>query len=233
VLGSIDLTRFVHAPFTPSAWIDFEELRTAVTTAVRLLDDVLDVTGFPLPEQAAEARGSRRLGLGVTGLADALVLLGVRYDSPGARTIARRLLATISRAAYRASIELARLRGPFPFFEPRYREGAFVRGLPEDIQQGIAAHGIRNSHIRTPEGAVTFALTDRAVALWRAQPDAETALPPAFEDGDTLTPREHLLMLGAVQQFVDGALAKTVNVRAACDLPTLRHLFAEAHELGC
>lgn len=147
-LGSLNLTRFVRHPFTPEAALDWEGLRETVAVAVRLLDNVIDVSGFPLPAQAEQARATRRIGLGITGLADALIMLGLHYASEEARRLAAQLMRTICYTAYRTSIALAREKGPFPFFErERYLESPFIQALPEDIRQGIATYGIRNSHL--------------------------------------------------------------------------------------
>lgn len=158
-LGSLNLTRFVRDPFTARARLDFDALRAAVPVAVRLLDDVIDASRFPLERQAEQARGTRRIGLGVTGLADALIMLNLRYGDESARRLAGRTLAELCHAAYRASIDLAREKGSFPFFEAEaYLCGAFVRRLPEDIRQGIARYGIRNSHLLAiaPTGTISL-----------------------------------------------------------------------------
>ncbi len=159
-LGSFDLTRFVLRAFEPDARFDFDALATRVPAAVRMLDKVLDVTDWPLPEQAAEARHKRRIGLGFTGLGDALILLGLRYDSGQARDVAALIARTLRDAAYRASVELAWEKGPFPLFDrDRFGESPFVRRLPADLQQAIHAHGIRNSHLISiaPAGTISLA----------------------------------------------------------------------------
>jgi ribonucleotide reductase alpha subunit len=118
-LGSLNLAAFVTAPFAADARLDLDALADAAQHAVRFLDDVIDVSRYPLPAQAEQARRTRRIGLGITGLADALVLLGLDYDSDAARALAARAMQTIRDSAYRASIELAREKGPFPAFEAR------------------------------------------------------------------------------------------------------------------
>ncbi len=158
-LGSLDLTAFVREPFTASAELDLDGLAAAASLATRLLDAVIDCSRFPLPAQAEQARGSRRLGLGITGLADALILLGLRYDSQVARDLTARAMRTVCHAAYRTSVALAPEKGPFPFFErDRYLAAPFVRRLPEDIRAGIAAGGIRNSHLTAIAPAGTISL---------------------------------------------------------------------------
>ncbi|MFO7594190.1 MAG: ribonucleoside-diphosphate reductase, adenosylcobalamin-dependent, partial [Pseudomonadota bacterium] len=158
-LGSINLTCFVQAPFSPQARIDREALRQTVTIAVRLMDNVIDASRFPLPAQAERAHGTRRIGLGLTGLADTLIMLGLHYASESARELASGLMAEICHGAYRASIDLAREKGVFPFFEPdAYLQAPFIRALPEDIREGISRYGIRNSHLTAiaPTGTISL-----------------------------------------------------------------------------
>lgn len=158
-LGSINLTQFVRDPFTAQAQLDLDGIVTTAGIAVRLLDNVIDVSRFPLPSQAKQARNSRRIGLGMTGLADALILLQIRYDSSEAAHIAQQVMQCICQAAYRASIDLAREKGSFPLFDKeKYLASNFVRTLPESIRNGIAQHGIRNSHLTAiaPAGSISL-----------------------------------------------------------------------------
>ena len=158
-LGSLNLPRFVRDPFTPRAALDLDALRDTAATAVRLLDDVIDSSEFPLRPQAEQARGSRRVGLGMTGLADALIMLGLHYGSPEARQAAADAMRTILHSAYRASIALAREKSAFPFFEAEpYAAGQFVQSLPEDIIAGIRRDGLRNSHLTAIAPAGTISL---------------------------------------------------------------------------
>jgi ribonucleoside-diphosphate reductase alpha chain len=158
-LGSLNLVRFVRDPFGADARFDFDGLAAVAAVAVRMLDDVIDVSRFPLGRQAEQARGTRRIGLGMTGLADTLILLGLVYGSPESLDFAARVMRTICHAAYRTSVALAGEKGAFPFFErERYLESAFVRTLPEDVRAGIAAQGIRNSHLTAiaPTGTISL-----------------------------------------------------------------------------
>jgi ribonucleoside-diphosphate reductase alpha chain len=158
-LGSINLTAFVRDPFCAAARVDTEALAGATRLAVRLMDNAIDASRFPLPRQAEQARGSRRIGLGITGLADTLIMLGLHYGEEAARAEAARLMQTICHAAYAASTELAREKGSFPFFErDSYLAGPFIRRLPQELQDGIARHGIRNSHLTAiaPTGTISL-----------------------------------------------------------------------------
>jgi len=158
-LGSLNLVAFVASPFAADARLDLDALADSARLAVRFLDNVVDVSRYPLPAQAEQARNTRRVGLGITGLADALVLLGLRYDSEAARTLATRTMQTLRDTAYRASIELAREKGPFPGFKREaFLDSGFASRLPDDIRNAIAAHGIRNSHLLAIAPAGTISL---------------------------------------------------------------------------
>ena len=164
-LGSVDLTRFVDAPFTPGATLDFARLREVVAVGVRMLDLALDATEWPLPQQAEEGRTKRRVGLGFLGLGSALVMLGVAYDSEAGRSLAARIAEEMRDAAYAASIALAREKGPFPLFDAdAYLGGQFIARLPQALREQIAEHGIRNSHLLSiaPTGSITLAFADNA-----------------------------------------------------------------------
>jgi len=165
-LGSVDLTRVVSQPFQPEAAIDWDRLRLLVRTGVELLDRVLDVTLWPLPQQDAESRAKRRIGLGFLGLGDALAMLGLRYDSDSGRATAARIAEFMCHEAYSASVELARELGAFPLFDARQYLAAprFAATLPEPLKAEIARHGIRNSHLMAiaPTGTITLAFADNA-----------------------------------------------------------------------
>lgn len=164
-LGSIDLTRFVRDPLEVHASFDHAGFGELVAVAVRMLDNVLTTTVWPLPEQGAEAAAKRRIGLGFTGLGDALILLGLRYDSAEARAIAADVARAMRDAAYRASIALAREKGAFPLLDAqKLLASGMARRLPEDIRGDILAHGLRNSHLISiaPTGTISLAFADNA-----------------------------------------------------------------------
>lgn len=164
-LGSIDLTRLIRDPYAASAHFDHAAFSDLVKTAVRMLDNVLEVTYWPLDMQHREARSKRRIGLGITGLGDALAMLGLRYDTPAARDAAAAIAQIMRDAAYRASVELAREKGGFLLFDVgRYLASGFISRLPEDIRSQIRAHGIRNSHLLSvaPTGTISLAFADNA-----------------------------------------------------------------------
>ncbi len=158
-LGSLNLTRFVQEPYAPQARLDLSALAQAAAWAMRLLDNVIEASRYPLPAQASEAHAKRRIGLGITGLADALVMLGLRYGGEEARQLAGDIMRTLRDAAYGASIDLAREKGPFPRFEKdAYLAAPFIRSLPDTLRDGIAIHGNRNSHLLAiaPTGTISL-----------------------------------------------------------------------------
>ncbi|HMK87912.1 MAG TPA: adenosylcobalamin-dependent ribonucleoside-diphosphate reductase [Steroidobacteraceae bacterium] len=158
-LGSVNLTAFVLDAYAPTARLDLPAIRETAALAVRFLDDVVDVSGYPLVRQREEAYRARRIGLGITGLADALAMIGLRYDSPAAREMASRTMCAIRDAGYEASIRLSEERGAFPAFDaPRYLERPFIRRLPPEIRDGIRRHGMRNSHVLAIAPAGTISL---------------------------------------------------------------------------
>ncbi len=167
-LGPIILTRFVkHAfGFDGIAAFDFDAFAKSVTTQVRALDNVLDVTFWPLEQQRAESAAKRRIGVGFTGMGNALTMLCLRYDSSEGRDMAKRIATCMRDAAYRASVELAQEKGRFPKFDADgyLAPGTFASRLPADIQKSIREHGIRNSHLLSiaPTGTVSLAFADNA-----------------------------------------------------------------------
>jgi len=159
LLGSVNLTRLVIDPFTDKARLDEAAIEDIVPRAVRFMDNVVDVSNYPLPAQAHEARAKRRLGLGLTGLADALAMCGLAYGSEEAAKAAERWMALIDQAAYRASAALAREKGSFPLYDrERYLAGGHARHLPQAIRKEIAEHGIRNALLTSiaPTGTISL-----------------------------------------------------------------------------
>lgn len=165
-LGSINLTRMVKNPFTVHAGFDHEPFKQLVRTAVRMLDNVLDVSAWPLPEQQQEAQSKRRIGLGYTGLGDALAMLGLRYDTDEARAFAAGITRIMRDEAYLASVELAQERGAFPLLDAEQYLAAprFASRLPDELKDRIRKHGIRNSHLLSiaPTGTISLAFADNA-----------------------------------------------------------------------
>lgn len=221
-LGSLDLTRLVEAPFTERAAFDYDGLRRLVPVAVRMLDDVLDATYWPLPEQRAEAERKRRVGLGFTGLGDALAMLGLRYDSEAARDCAARIAEVIRDRAYLASVELAREKGAFPLFDAdAYCASPFVARLPETLREAIRTYGMRNSHVLSiaPTGTISLAFAD----------NASNGIEPVFE---TRYRRRARLADGSVRVYdVEDHAARRYRAQFGAST-ALPDTFRTAHDIG-
>ncbi|HDP89500.1 MAG TPA: adenosylcobalamin-dependent ribonucleoside-diphosphate reductase [Thioalkalivibrio sp.] len=264
-LGSLNLTRYVREPFTSRAHLALEELEAAVPVAVRFLDNVIDVSPYPLAAQRDVAQSTRRIGLGVTGLADALIMLNECYDNPAACALAARVMTLVRDAAYHASVEIAREKAPFPRCRAaRLGERAFVHRLPAEIRQAIETHGLRNSHLLAiaPAGSIsllagnvssgiepvyavrggrrvrdaggtirTWNVQDYAVAWWREHEDANT-LPPACVTAEEIAPEAHIDMQAALQDLVDNAISKTVNVPTDIPFDAYRSVYEYAFDAG-
>ena len=159
LLGSINLARLVVDPFEGTAQLDEELLKGLVATAVRMMDNTVDASKFPLEAQAREAENKRRIGLGVTGLADALLMVGVRYGSKEAAELTEKWLHQVARASYLASVDLAKEKGAFPLFDagPYLASGTMV-GMDADVRDAIKAHGIRNALLTSiaPTGTISL-----------------------------------------------------------------------------
>ncbi|AVS95013.1 adenosylcobalamin-dependent ribonucleoside-diphosphate reductase [Paracidovorax avenae] len=167
-LGPIILPRFVRHPFgfAGEPAFDFDAFAASVATQVRALDNVLDVTFWPLPQQRAESAAKRRIGVGFTGLGNTLAMLRLRYDTDAGRTMAMRIAECMRDAAYAASVELAKEKGVFPMFDAAgyLAPGTFASRLPAALREAIRTHGIRNSHLLSiaPTGTVSLAFADNA-----------------------------------------------------------------------
>ena len=159
LLGSINLARLVDRPFEDGAGVDAAALDTLVRTAVRMMDNVVDTSNFPLEAQRQEAQAKRRIGLGVTGLADALIMCGARYGGSQAVRMTEQWLRAIQRAAYLASVDLAREKGAFPLYDrDAYLAGEHIQTLDQDVKDAISQHGIRNALLTSvaPTGTISL-----------------------------------------------------------------------------
>ena len=159
LLGSVNLARLVTRPFTPDAVLDMARLDELVPLAVRMLDNAIDVSRFPLKQQKQEAQAKRRIGLGITGLADALIMCGARYGSAEAVELTERWMTAFRRSAYLASCELAREKDAFPLFDrDAFLQGESVRMLDADVKDAIAQHGLRNALVTSvaPTGTISL-----------------------------------------------------------------------------
>lgn len=261
-LGAVNLTQFITAPFTKQASLKWDRLEEVVRIATRFQDNVIDVSHYPLKAQHHQAVNTRRIGLGITGLADAFVMLGVRYGSPESIALAKKIMKKIAEVTWLTSIELAQEKGVFPFYQPEYLEGAFVKSLDADIQNLLSQHGVRNSHHNTiaPTGTISlFAnnVSNGIEPIYRAEYDRhvrsgdktttyrvqdyayqlwqqrdDSKLPEAWVDAHTLTPEEHLQIQGAVQPYIDNAISKTINIPKDFPFEKLSDVYTKAYSLG-
>lgn len=219
-LGSFNLPRFVGHPFSTEARFDFDALSDATQVAVRLLDNVIDSSQFPLQQQHDQIKQTRRIGLGITGLADALMMLGICYGSAESLTITAEVMRTLCHAAYRSSVQLAREKGSFPGFEvENYLQAPFIQSLPKDIRDAIATTGIRNSHLIAIAPTGTISLLANNVS---------SGLEPVFEAHY----QRRILQL-------DGTMKEHEVVDYACGLWQTKHghdslppAFVDAHTLA-
>jgi ribonucleoside-diphosphate reductase alpha chain len=229
-LGSFNLTTFVTAPFTEHAAFDFAKLASLVPIAVRFLDNVIDVSDFPLPQQAQQARASRRLGIGFSGLADALIMLGIHYASDEGRRLAARVMATIREDGYRASVKLATEKGAFRLLQTEpYLDAPGIRRLPGEIRDQIARYGVRNSHLTAIAPAGTISLLANNIS---------SGIEPVFAaeyERDLLTrsgvTKTHSVRDFACQRWRDdgaGGSALPPTFVAAAELVPLDHLAMQA-----
>ncbi|MBU3602047.1 adenosylcobalamin-dependent ribonucleoside-diphosphate reductase [Polynucleobacter sp. AM-25C3] len=265
-LGPIILTRFVVNPFGFSGepYFDFAKFSEVVKVQVRMLDNVLDVTYWPLEEQGLEAHSKRRIGVGFTGLGDALIMLKLAYNSAPARLKAAEISEKLRDISYEASIALAQEKGSFPDLDvDQYLSGGnFASRLGEDLKKKIRQFGLRNSHLLSiaPTGTVSLAFADNASNgieppfSWtytrkKREADGSTkeyavedhawrmykelggdvnVLPEYFVTALEMSAEDHILMMEAVQPFIDTAISKTVNVPADYPYEKFKDLYLTA-----
>lgn len=237
LLGSFNLTKYLRkVGDSPEVWgFDIHKFIADIPPVVRALDNVYDRAIFPLEEQKAEGQNKRRMGLGITGLANAGEVMGMAYGSPAFIEFQRAVMTTLRDAAYRASIELAKEKGPFKMFDPvQYIKSEFVMTLPPDIQEDIMVHGIRNSHLLSvaPTGTISMGADNVSSGI---EPvfSLESLRNINTKDGirtselkdwawanhkvrgrttDKVTIAEHLTVLNLASSLVDSAVSKTVNI---------------------
>ena len=223
LLGSVNLARLVRDPFEAGAAVDEGELAALTATAVRMLDCVVDASRFPLPAQAEEARAKRRIGLGVTGLADALAICGLRYGTEAAAARTGAWLRTIANAAYAASARLAAEKGAFPLWDPALMDAPVVGRLDPDVRALVAAHGLRNALLTSIAPTGTISLLAGNVS---------SGIEPIFATSYT---RRVLMPDGThrTEEVEDFAVAEWRRLRGDAPLPdafvTAQDLAPEAH----
>ena len=235
LLGSLNLTRYIKRREDGTFYFDYSQLERDIYPVVRAMDNVIDETTYPLPEQEQEAKNKRRMGLGITGLANALGALGIVYGSEEAQEFTRKVLKLIATGSYLSSASLAAEKGPFPLFDKdKYLQSEFVKKLDPDVQEAIATFGIRNSHLTSiaPTGTISltannissgiepvFSLSYTRTIQTSDGPKFETVDDYAYREwgiscitADQVTVQQHVAMLTTAQEWVDSACSKTCNV---------------------
>ncbi len=250
-LGHLVLTRFIH-----DSEIDYASLGNTIRTAVRFLDNVLTVNSYPLPEMKAKSQNLRRIGLGTTGLADALAMLGLRYGSDEGNKFIDKLYRFISKVAYESSVMLAVEKGAFPLCDPeKHVESGFMKRMPAKIRSLVQEHGIRNCAILTqaPTGTVSILSGNCSSGIepmfapayerryWENdERKTELVFHPLFEQFMTegknvdhfiasrdLFVRDHMEVQKIVQKHVDNAVSKTINIAHDCPMEDVEKLWLE------
>lgn len=256
LLGSFNLVKYL----VPQAWgvytFDWDQFRADIYPVVRAMDNVVDRALYPLPEQRAEALNKRRMGLGVTGLANALEAMGKAYGSPEFVETESQILAFLTRHCYLASVELAKEKGPFPLYDERYLQSKFVQSLDEDVRALIAAYGIRNSHLTSIAPTGTISMTADNVSssiepVYRWQQERTVIMAAGRQTVDLfdygfgamhvrgkrtafgeVTAKEHVDVLTTAQRHVDSAVSKTVNCNGSMPWDDFKGIYLDAYERG-
>lgn len=256
LLGSFNLTKYVDFEDEGTRSFNFAQLMQDVPHVVRAMDNIHDNTVFPLPAQAEESQLKRRMGLGFTGLANAVEALGFPYGSERFLEVSRDICRCLRDEVYRASVALAKEKGAFPLFDKeKYLDAEFIKTLPDTIRQGIAEHGIRNSHLLSIAPTGTISLTadnvsggcepvfshsyDRTIQT-EDGPIIEEVMDYAYRywgvKGRTAgecTADEHLSVLALATEYVDSSVSKTINVSPDMPWAEFKEIYVKAWKLGC
>lgn len=255
LLGSFNLVSYLRTE--PEGWsFDWDMFISDIGPVVRAMDNIVDRASYPLPQQREEARSKRRMGLGVTGLANCLEALGLPYGSPQFLHMEQQILKVLKNEAYRASAYLAAEKGAFPMYDAtRYLNGEFIQTLDEDVLQLIARFGIRNSHLTSiaPTGTISLAADnvsssiepvfaysfDRQVRSFGDDYVTETVYDYGYsklgvhgKKASEVTVDEHLAVLLVAQEQVDSACSKTCNVGDDVSFDHFKDIYWRAYEGG-
>lgn len=256
LLGSFNLVKYLSKSFTTRWKFDFRQFAADIEHVVRMMDNVIDKARYPLYEQEKEAQAKRRMGLGVTGLANTVEALGHPYGSSEFLTYTETILRTLRDVSYRASAVLAKEKSPFPLYRAEhYLESPFVRTLPDEVRELINANGIRNSHLLSiaPTGTISFAADNISSGIEPVYEYQQTRV-VNFADGPQsidvedygsrflgtrgkvmayVTPEEHLSVLETASRYVDSAVSKTCNLPTDIAWEDFKDLYFRAWRSGC
>jgi len=256
LLGSFNLVKYIKQSATHTYYFDYDQLEEDIPHVVRAMDNIHDISPFPLEAQRKESQDKRRMGLGITGLANAGEVQGYPYGSEEFLSFTENVLETIRDCCYEASVDLAKGKGAFPLFSAEeYCNSPFIKSLPQRIRRRIRKYGIRNSHLLSiaPTGTISltcdnvssgiepvFALkTQRTIQKWDGPmvvdvPDYGYAKwKVAGKTSDTCKPSEHLTVLATAQRYVDSACSKTINLSGDEDWSDFKRIYMDAWEMGC
>jgi len=255
LLGSFNLTKYVYKTSTGQYSFDLEQFKKDIPHVVRAMDNVVDESIYPLPEQKAEAKAKRRVGIGVTGVANALELMGYEYGSYEFIEFLRNILMILRDHSYKASALIAKEKGPFPLFDKEaYLKGKYVSKLPEDVRELIAEHGIRNSHLTSiaPTGTISLSADNISSGIEPVFTHSYTRTIQTFDgprleevsdwayrehglEGKTsmeVSAEDHVKVLVACQEFIDSAVSKTCNVGDEVVWEDFKQIYIQAYEGG-
>ena len=252
LLGSFNLTKYIHTELT--CVFDWKQFKEDIPHVVRAMDNVIDRTIYPLKEQQDEAKAKRRMGLGVTGLANAGELLGYPYGSDEFLAWSESIFKVLRNGTYAASIELAKEKGTFPLYRDEYNKSNFIKTLPYKIRKELKKHGIRNSHLTSiaPTGTISLVADnisgglepvfshfyDRTIQTFEG-PKVERVSDYAYERGckgvtaNEVSVSQHVDILALASHYVDSAVSKTCNVGDDISYEEFKEVYYKAWKEGC
>lgn len=253
LLGSFNLTKYI-VKINDKYVFNINQLRNDIPYVVRAMDNVIDRAVYPLTQQEQEAKSKRRMGLGVTGVANAIEALGFEYGSSAFITQLETIMEVIRDTAYKSSISLALEKGPFPLFDQRYLDSDFAKTLPDDIRQDISSYGIRNSHLLSvaPTGTISLSADnvssgiepvfsyyyDRTIITFdgpkteRVEDYGYRVFGVKGRTADDLSVFDHVKVLNAASKYVDSACSKTCNVGDDVSWEDFKNVYMQAYEGG-
>lgn len=255
LLGSFNLVKYIFKDGAGRYAFDWDQYREDIPQVVRAMDNVVDRAIYPLPQQKQEAKDKRRMGLGITGLANAAEALGHEYGSPAFLAFEAEVLDTLRDESYLASAHIAKVKGSFPMFDKdKYLQGQFIKTLREDVQDAIAKYGIRNSHLTSiaPTGTISlcadnvssgiepvFAYSFDRTVIEFSGPRVETVedygarvFGVRGKACSRVTVQEHVAALTVAAQRVDSAVSKTCNVPSDISWEDFKNVYVSAWEGG-
>jgi ribonucleoside-diphosphate reductase alpha chain len=260
LLGSFNAVRYLRPANRPSLGrpqylFDFAQLSVDIGDVVRAMDNVVDIAMYPLPEQRTMALGSRRMGLGFMGLANAIETMGFPYGGADYILMQDRILTVLMNESYHASIVLAKEKGAFPRYQAaKYNEQPFIQRLSPMVREDLAVHGIRNSHLisMAPTGTISFcmgnvssgiepvfAVEQKRIVEMPGGPEQFETIDYAYKHygtvpvvADSVTPAQHVAVLASAQHFTDSAVSKTCNVPATTPWEDFKDIYASAWVKG-